>query len=228
MVDFYNIYKHQGAMYQAMIEAEDFQQNLVRALRAKIPNNSRNLLDLGSGTGRLPRILQHDFDSIIGLDLHRNMLLQQQADPNLNILQADMRILPVSDSSFDVVSAGWAIGHLCGWYPQDWHEHISKVLDEMQRTCKPGGLLMIMETMSTGALQPAPPTPWLAELYDCFVANWGFTQKVISTDYLFPSVMQAKALTGFFFGEQMLEKIDQYQWQQLPEWTGIWWKRNTA
>ena len=222
MVDFYDVYRHQGAAYQAMIAAEDFQGNLAEALRTLIPGESKTLLDLGSGTGRLPRILGDDFESIVALDLHRNMLLQQQREKNLSIIEGDMRDVPLMDESFDVVSAGWAIGHLTGWYPENWKEHVSKVINEMLRLVKPAGTIVIMETLSTGALQPAAPVPWLAELYDWFEREWGLQHKVIATDYLFASIEEAKALTGFFFGEELIEKIEQNGWKQVPEWTGIW------
>jgi ubiquinone/menaquinone biosynthesis C-methylase UbiE len=224
MVDFYDIYRHQGAAYQSMIAAEDFQGNLAKALREMIPSGSKTLLDLGSGTGRLPRILGGYFEEIVALDLHRNMLLQQHAEVNLSILEGDMRIIPFTDHCFDVVTAGWAIGHLTGWYPQNWKEHVSHVLNEMIRVVKPGGLIVIMETMSTGALQPAAPVPWLAELYAWFEREWGLQRSVIATDYMFSSIKEAKALTGFFFGEDLTEKIEQNGWIQLPEWTGLWSK----
>ena len=224
MVDFYDIYRHHGAAYQAMIAAEDFQGNLAKTLHEFIPAHSISLLDLGSGTGRLPRVLGADFEQIIALDLHRNMLLQQQTENNLSIIEGDMRILPIAGHHFDVVTAGWAIGHLTGWYPDDWKEHVGNVINEMQRTVKPGGVLIIMETMSTGALQPAPPVPWLAALYEWFENDWAFQRRIISTDYLFSSIDEAKTLTGFFFGEELTQKIEQNNWQQLPEWTGIWWK----
>lgn len=224
MVDFYDIYRHQGAAYQAMIAAEDFQGNLSRILYELIPRDSKSLLDLGSGTGRLPRILSAYFENIVALDLHRNMLLQQQIESNVSMIEGDMRWVPLADHSFDVVTAGWAIGHLTGWYPEDWQDHAGLVLEEMHRTVKSGGLMVIMETMSTGAVEPAPPVPWLANLYEWFADKWGFERDVIATDYRFASVEEAKASTGFFFGEALVEKIEQHQWKQLPEWTGIWWK----
>lgn len=223
MVDFLQIYQQQGARYQAMIEAEDFQGNLRTALCDLLPEHRTSLLDIGSGTGRLPRILKDQFSRIVALDLHRDMLLQQQDDAYLPLIQGDMRQLPLAGNQFDVVSAGWAIGHLCGWYPDQWKKHVSRVMLEMQRMVKPGGMMLIMETMSTGAFQPAPPVPWLAELYDWFEQEWHFHRQVVATDYAFPSPQLAKEHLGFFFGDELTEKIDLYQWKQIPEWTGIWW-----
>jgi ubiquinone/menaquinone biosynthesis C-methylase UbiE len=223
MVDFLDIYRHQGTNYQRMIEAEDWLGNLAKAFSGLLPLERKlTLLDLGSGTGRIPRLLRNKVDQIVALDLHREMLKQQQ--PNTQIIQADMRRLPFPAHHFDVSSAGWAIGHLCGWYPECWHMQVRGVLEEMHRSVKPGGKLIIMETLSTGALQPAPPTPALAELYAWFEDVWGFEHQTITTDYLFSSPKEAKACLGFFFGEDLIQKIDHYQWSQVPEWTSIWWK----
>jgi ubiquinone/menaquinone biosynthesis C-methylase UbiE len=225
MVDFFlDIYRQKAGPYHTMIMAEDFQQHLKQSLTALLPPQCSRLLDLGSGTGRLPRILKDEFDQIIALDLHRAMLLEQQREANLQIVEGDMRQLPIPSASFDVVSAGWAIGHLCGWYPQTWRQEVSRVLEEMRRTVRPGGTVMIMETYSTGAFEPAPPTAGLAQLYQWFAEEWGFNHQVISTDYLFPSPEIAREQMGFFFGEELSEKIERYQWRQVPEWTGIWWK----
>jgi ubiquinone/menaquinone biosynthesis C-methylase UbiE len=221
MVDYYAIYQQQAAAYHAMITAEDYQHHLRDALLALLPRRKTGLLDLGSGTGRLPRILKDEFNQIAALDLHRPMLQQQPRGTNLQLLQADMRFLPIPSHNWDVVSAGWAIGHLCGWYPQTWRQEVKQVLQEMHRTVILGGLLVIMETMSTGEAQPAPPVPWLAEFYAWLEGEWGFAHQTIATDYCFPSPQAAVEAMGFFFGETLTQKIERYQWCRVPEWTGI-------
>ena len=221
-MDFLDIYRHEGERYQRMIAAEDFQHNLKSTLTALLPAHPANLLDLGSGTGRLPCLLDDTCGRITALDLHRDMLLQQPSADTLAILQSDMRSLPFEQRQFEVVSAGWAIGHLVGWYASDWQTQVDAVLNEMQRVVLPGGTLLIMETFSTGALQPAPPTSGLAALYTWFEEHWGFQRKVIATDYLFRSVEEACDLTGFFFGEELVQKIKDNNWRRLPEWTGVW------
>jgi hypothetical protein len=50
----------------------------------------------------------------------------------------------------------------------------------------------------------------------------GFSKDVISTDYLFPDISEAKRILGFFFGEAMKDSISD---KLVKEYTGIWTKR---
>ena len=140
-------------------------------------------------------------------------------------MHADNRRLPFRDGFADIVTAGWALGHLRGWYPQDWRTQIGLILEEMLRVVKPGGSLMIMETMTTGALVPAPPNAELAEYYGWLEDTWGYSRSVIRTDYQFDSVEDAVEKTTFFFGEEMADLIREHGWARLPEWTGVWHRR---
>lgn len=94
----------------------------------------------------------------------------------------------------------------------------------MQRVVVPGGALMIMETLSTGSLIPAPPNAELAEYYDWLEQAWGFCRQTIQTGYRFPSVDEAVARTEFFFGPELAARIRELSWARLPEWTGLWSK----
>lgn len=136
-----------------------------------------------------------------------------------------MRALPFPCAWADVVTAGWAIGHLRGWYAEDWRAHIGQILSEMQRVVAPGGMLVIMETLTTGSLTPAPPTEGLAEYYAWLEGEWGFRRRAIRTDYQFASVEEAVATTEFFFGVDLSAKIREQGWARLPEWTGLWSKQ---
>jgi ubiquinone/menaquinone biosynthesis C-methylase UbiE len=213
-----------------MIAAEDAEGQLLGALAAIGPLRGRRVLDLGTGTGRLPRLLADQAGQIVALDLHRAMLLEnaaqrQQAGAAWHLVQADMGHVPVQPGWADVVTAGWAIGHLRGWHPETWKERIGQVLEEMHRTAMPGGLLVIMETLTTGSLTPAPPTGELAEYYGWLERTWGFWRQIIRTDYVFASVDEAVARTEFFFGSELAHAIRTNGWARLPEWTGVWSKR---
>ncbi len=136
-----------------------------------------------------------------------------------------MRELPFPSAWAEVVTAGWAIGHLRGWYADDWQNQIGRILREMHRVAAPGGVLIIMETLTTGSLTPAPPTEGLSQYYAWLENEWGFTRETISTDYQFASAEEAAARSEFFFGPEMAEKIRANGWARLPEWTGVWSKR---
>jgi len=68
------IYSSKAREYHRMIEAEDVENNLLANLLEITTFESKIILDLGSGTGRLPLLLRQFNASIIGLDLHWDML----------------------------------------------------------------------------------------------------------------------------------------------------------
>ncbi len=223
---FIQIYQQQGTTYHEMISFEDVDGNLRPALESIVPLQSKTILDLGTGTGRIP-LLFPDAE-VIGLDLHRGMLLenqrQQMPDPG-PLLQADMRTLPFPTDSFELITAGWAIGHFTGWFGEDWIRQMTKVLMEIERVLKPGGWGIILETLTTGSHTPAPPTPALAAYYAWLESVLGFSRQVVQTDYLFDNLDQAFHYAQFFFGEELAAQISKEKWVRLPEWTGIWSKQ---
>ncbi len=212
-----------------MIAAEDVDGQLLPAIERVAAPRGKRILDLGTGTGRLPLLLGDQAAQLIGLDLHRDMLRQnvaqrQRRAGHWHVVQGDMRNLPFSAAWADIVTAGWAIGHLSSWFADDWRAQIRRVLEEMQRVVVSGGVLLIMETLSTGSLTPAPPNNDLAEYYDWLEQEWGFTRQTIQTDYHFASVDEAVARTEFFFGPELAARIRELGWARLPEWTGLWSK----
>ena len=50
------IYQKQTDKYHRMISFEDVENNLLKTIRALVPLNGKNILDLGSGTGRLSQL----------------------------------------------------------------------------------------------------------------------------------------------------------------------------
>ncbi len=227
---FINIYSHLAREYHDMIAMEDADGNVLAAIEQAAPLRGKRVLDIGSGTGRLPLLLAPYAAQVVALDLHRDMLTQhaaqrKRARGTWPLVQGDMRRLPFPAGWADVVTAGWAIGHLRGWYADDWKTHIGMVLNEMQRAAAPGGTLIIFETLTTGSLTPAPPTEELAAYYAWLEMDWGFARQAFRTDYQFAGVEEAVAHTEFFFGPELAAKIRENGWARLPEWTGMWLKR---
>lgn len=210
-----------------MIAVEDVDGNLRKALAQITDWEGKTILDLGAGTGRFPLVFRNLDCRFIALDLYRAMLIENKlqrdsSGANWPLVQADMRSLPFDDQCADIVIAGWSIGHLRTWYAGNWQHEIGLILAEMARAARPGGSIIICETMSTGSLVPRPPAPELAEYYHWLETSHGFTPQVIQTDYQFESVEQAVAHTTFFFGPDLAADIQTQGWARLPEWTGIW------
>jgi ubiquinone/menaquinone biosynthesis C-methylase UbiE len=229
MEHFEAIYAARAAEYHQMIAAEDADGQLLPAIERVASPRGKRIIDLGTGTGRLPLLLGSQAARMVGLDLHRDMLRQnaeqrRRRGGRWELVQGDMRNLPFPAASADLVTAGWAIGHMRSWFAADWRSQARLVLDEMSRVAAPGGALIILETLSTGSLAPAPPTPELAEYYDWLERDWGFRRDTIATDYHFASLDEAVARTEFFFGPEMAARIRENGWARLPEWTGVWSK----
>lgn len=108
------------------------------------------VLDVATGTGRLPRVLlrQPAFDGrIIGLDLSRRMLREavrrtaQFAD-RLTFLWQDARNLPFDDDTFDAVTCLEAL---------EFTPNPRAVLAELVRVLRPGGVLLVTNRVGRDA-----------------------------------------------------------------------------
>lgn len=230
---FREIYQTQADAYHRMISSEDVDGNILPALEKITLLEGKDILDLGSGTGRLSILLHETVRSIHALDIHFPMLEENRTQraavgESWEIIQGDMQDLPAAAGSYDIVIAGWAIGHLRFWFDTNWRDIIGRVVSEMARVTRPGGTLIILETLGTGFNSPTPPAPELAEYYYWLEAKNGFSRSEIQTDYLFIDIDQAVESTEFFFGKDLSRQIIEKKWRRLPEWTGIWAKKSES
>jgi ubiquinone/menaquinone biosynthesis C-methylase UbiE len=229
MVDYREIYSTRADAYDLLVSREDYQGNIAPALQAIRPFEGLSVVDLGAGTGRMTRILIPYVDSIIALDVSIHMLgkarenLGRLNSQNWNLIQADNRKLPVADHVIDVAIAGWTLGHFTGWYTNSWSSKIDQCLREMNRLLRPGGTIMVLETLGTGRESPQPPSDALARYYDYLQDAFGFRMTWIRSDYHFKSLDEAIYLSRFFFGEDLANKVAGDGSTTLPECTGIWW-----
>ncbi len=231
MTDFKYIYSHRAEQYERMVSREDFQENILPALARIQPLNGLDVVELGAGTGRMTRLLSPEVREVVAFDISPHMLsvaqhkLAESDWTNWRLGAADNRRLPLKDQATDLVLAGWSLGHSVGWYPDSWRQEIGQVLTEMGRVLRPGGTIIILETLGTNQQLPHPPTTELAAYYRWLEDDHGFQRSWIRTDYRFASVEEAVALTGFFFGDQMADDIQAKGNHIVPECTGLWWRR---
>ena len=192
----------------------------------------RNLdvIDLGAGSGRLSSIIATEAKSLICTDSSKAMLdlLENKLAPlnlhNWTTIVADHRSLPVETASIDLVVSGWSISYLTNTNHPTWQSNIKTILTEISRVLRPNGTIIIFETMGTGTESPNPPD-FLTRYYQILEEEYGFQHRWIRTDYDFSSIEEAQELTGFFFGDEMAEKVIKNNWITVPECAGIWWKQ---
>lgn len=221
------IYQSEGDRYEAMVAREDHQRNIPRALDEIVNVDGLDVIDLGAGTGRLAVMLAPRVRSMRAFDASEEMLrvcrerLAASGLTNWQVEVADHRSVPVEDHSADLVVSGWSVAYLYLWNPETWRVELEKWLGEMKRVLRPGSFIILYESLGTGNESPMPLEhlkeyyPWLAEV--------GFQNKWIRTDYQFESLEEAEELSRFFFGDELAEKVRRNNWVILPECTGVWW-----
>ncbi len=227
MPDHASIYQRQSARYQQLIDREDYQGNLPKALQTIASFNGQDLVDLGAGTGRLSCLFANRVRSLIALDLSEHML--QTAAQQLHRLgtnwltaAADHRELPLPAGCADVVISGWSFSYLKTWSEGSWKQAVISGLAEITRVLRSGGKLILIETLGTGRINPRAPAE--LEAYYDYLAQEGFRSLWIRTDYRFRNRQEAEELSEFFFGRQVLGALSEEEQPVLPECTGIWWR----
>lgn len=227
MPDYQAIYNEQASQYELLVSREDYQGNIFRALEQIAPLSGLDVVEFGAGTGRLTCLLAPAARSIHAFDHSAHMLavakdkLTLSGLKNWHLAISDHRHMPLRDSVADLAISGWSICYMVVDHPDTWYAELDRALNEMRRLVKPGGRLILLETLGTGCEVPTPPSELLE--YFATLDAQGFQREWIRTDYLFADLPEAQQSAKFFFGEEMLTNLQQEeQTVTLPECTGIW------
>ncbi len=226
------VYEKHAVEYEALVSHEDYQGNILKSVKEIVALQGLDVLDLGSGTGRLACLLVPYIQTMVALDLSPHMLgitrdnlkhLTKDTWPPTRWLAAasDHRFLPAAARSADLIVSGWSVSYVTVWYPEDWRHQADVWLAEARRVLRKNGTIILFESLGTGHESPQR----LAHLENFY--NWlddkGFKNKWIRTDYQFESPEKAAKIAGFFFGSEMKTRILREQMTILPECTGVWW-----
>jgi ubiquinone/menaquinone biosynthesis C-methylase UbiE len=224
------IYRDHADEYDALVGAEDCDGNLRPALEAIAALPGATVLEAGAGTGRVTRLLLAAGARVVATEPEPAMLAlaRRRCAPGAVFAVADALALPVRAGWADLAVAGWALGHLRSWHADRWRDSIGRALAGMGRALRPGGTLLVIETLGTGQERPQPPGPELAEYYAWLEGEQGMSRSVVRTDYRFADVETAARVTGFFFGDGFAERVRREGWSRVPECTGLWWRRGST
>lgn len=231
MPDHHTIYDQHPGEYEDLVSREDYQGNILPAIEKIHPLKGAAVVELGAGTGRLTRLLAPHVRSITAYDGaqamldHGRPLLDELGITNVDLAVADHRELPAPDGEADLVLSGWSMSYFATWQVPDWRAETRKALEQMRRVLKPGGTMLLLETLGTGSEVPIIPSPELEEFYRFLEEEEGFRRSWIRTDYRFDSVEEAERIAGYFFGEPMARKVRENGWSILPECTGLWTRK---
>lgn len=227
MPDHKRIYLEQADQYEYLVECEDYQHNILPALQNIVSFKAMDVVELGTGTGRLTRLLAPLAQTIHGFDLSPAML--QVANAKLlpqyqgQLAVADHQHIPLDNHTADIIISGWSYCYLAVSHPETWKSKLDKGLAEISRVLRPGGTFIVLETLGTG--HETPFVPESLTDYFTYLEENGFQKAWIRTDFQFESLEEASSSIGFFFGDEMAQQVIDNNWLILPECTGIWWKK---
>ena len=223
------VYNQHAEQYERLIQREDYHNHILRAVEQICPLKGLDVVDLGAGTGRVTRILAPHVGTIKAYDSSAHMLSKAQSSlhamgmTNWQAAVADHRQVPVPDASADLVISGWSFCYLAVWGGDNWRQELEAGYREVMRILRPGGFVILLETLGTGQESPNPPEH-LTNYY-AWLAEKGFQSTWIRTDYRFRSLAEAAELSKFFFGEKLGREVARKKWIILPECTGVWWQK---
>lgn len=215
------VYEQHAGLYDRLIRREDYQANLPAAIAEILPTDGLDIIDLGSGSGRLARLLAPRARTLRAFDASATMLdvaaesLRELGLANWQVQVADHRQLPAAEASADLVVSGWSFSYLSVWGDRS---QLEAGWGEIMRVLRPGGTVILIESLGTG--HPAPIRLEHLSDYYAWLEEKGFASRQISTDYRFESLAEARELVKFFFGDAMAAGVET---EVLPEFTGLWW-----
>ncbi|MEI7026531.1 class I SAM-dependent methyltransferase [Paenibacillus sp. y28] len=228
------IYAEHAAEYDLLISKQPKLGEVIASIR---PWEGLDVVDLGAGTGRLSAMLAAKARSLVALDASPAMLevlksrvaQELSSGPNASGLKnwrtelsGHLR-LPLPDSSADLIVSGWSLCYSCGAQVPDWENNLAQAMTELERALRPGGTVILFENMGSGSETPAPPD-FLLPYFALLEERYGFSRRIIRTDYRFDSVEEAEVLTAFFFGRWLAERVRANNWSVVPECAGVWWR----
>jgi ArsR family transcriptional regulator len=120
------------------VDESDVEQALLDAF----PAHAEDLLDIGTGTGRMLQLFTDRVDRGVGIDSSRGMLsvarakLEADGNRHCHVRHADMYRLPMPDASFDV-----AVIHQVMHYA----DRPEALITEVARVLRPDGIVLIVD-----------------------------------------------------------------------------------
>ena len=228
MPELKQIYQTEAEQYQALVGREDYENHLLPAILEIDPLDDKDVLELGAGTGRVSCLIAPHCQTLIATDISHHMLalgkqyLSGSEKSNWHLSLESHWALPFKNYSVDAVIAGWSFCYAALDAREAWQSALEKGLKEVWRVLRPGGKLILIDSLGTGF--ETPHTPEVLIEYVNYLNSHGFESSWVRTDYRFTDLEEANMLTSFFFGDAPMPMWETPQGVIVPECTGLWWK----
>lgn len=227
MPELKEIYASAAERYQALVGREDHQGNLLPAILAIDPLKGKDVIELGAGTARVSCLIAPSVGTLMAADISHHMLsLGKQYLDSLNLTNWRLsleshRALPFPNQSADVIISGWSFCYAALDSGPDWQPALEEALSEAKRVLRPGGRLIVIESLGTGFSTPNQPDVLVD--YLAYLDAHGFESTWVRTDYKFANLQEAQDLITFFFGDAPMPMWETEGGVIVPECTGLWW-----
>ncbi len=226
------IYARYAPEYDELVQAEDADDNLPALLAGLATWSGSRVYEAGIGTGRITALYLEACRAAFGADRSLHMLSRAEQNlarygPRLILQRGENLALPAAPWAADIFIEGWSFGHTL----LDNHDDgmtTAALVAQAEGTVRPGGTVILIETLGTAVDRPAAPDERLAAFYERLEAVHGFSRQTIRTDYQFASVAEATRVIGFFFGQEMGARVSAAGRLSVMEWTGVWWKQRVG
>jgi ubiquinone/menaquinone biosynthesis C-methylase UbiE len=147
------------------------------------PKSFEVILDFGCGIGRMSRYLSPFADRIEGIDRAEEMIKAAGASlpSNVGITHIDSHLLPYDSGRFDKAFTFWVLQHIND-------EELSKILSEIHRVLKIGGVIVLLEqTRETARWFGSVCIQRTIEDYERLLNKAGFRKRKTRQVIRFPS-----------------------------------------
>ncbi len=223
------IYQKYAYEYDELVSHEDYQRNLNSVLNKLFDFNDKKAIEFGTGTGRLTKIYIETIKESICFDSSAHMLEKSKVNlkdylHKISFQIVDNEKINTLSLKADLVMEGWSFGHTIIDNKNKLKETAGKLIEDCNKLLNPNGKIIIIETFGTNVDIPNAPHDALKEFYDLLEKEFHFKKEIVRTDYNFENALEAKRIMGFFFGEDMKEKIGKQDSSIIKEFTGIWYK----
>ena len=228
MPDLKQIYRSEAERYQALVDREDYENHLLPAILTIESLREKSVLELGAGTGRVSCLIAPEVQQLVAADISRPMLtlgkhrLVATGQANWSLSLESHRALPFANHSVDLILSGWSFCYAALDSGERWQSALEEALAEAKRVLRPGGKLIVIESLGTGFETPQAPDVLVD--YLAYLEAHGFQFSWIRTDYRFADNEEAEKLTRFFFGDAPLPMWETDLGVIVPECTGLWWR----
>jgi len=224
------IYNNHSLKYDELVTHEDYNNNHSNYLLEKFNFNSKTIIELGVGTGRVTKIFAELSQRVFCYDKSLHMLDKAKINlshykSKIEFSQYDNLNITKINKKADIVIEGWSLGHSIIENQEEIEAITNKLYSDCISLINKNGVIIIIETLGTNVTNASAPSKSLQKFYQLLVNSYGFSKKTIRTDYSFKSNEEAKRIMDFFFGNKIGDRINFIEKGVVKEFTGIWSKQ---